>query len=119
MDNNDQKSLKQIIDYRIKKINELRKNGIEPFPYKFKKDYNISTALQSEDNLKDKAITIAGRIISLRSMGKACFMNIQDETEKMQLYIKNELIGLDNYDNIVKNLDIGDIIGVEVILFRR
>ena len=118
MDNNDQKSLKQIIDYRIKKINELRKNGIEPFPYKFKKDYYISNALQSEDNLKDKAITLAGRIISLRSMGKACFMNIQDETEKMQLYIKNELIGLDNYDNIVKNLDIGDIIGVEGILFR-
>ena len=52
MDNNDQKSLKQIIDYRIKKINELRSNGIEPFPYKFKKDYNISIALQSEDNLK-------------------------------------------------------------------
>ena len=118
MDNNDQKSLKQIIDYRIKKINELRNNGIEPFPYKFKKDYNISTVLQSEDNLKDKAITIAGRIISLRSMGKACFMNIQDETEKMQLYIKNELIGLDNYDNIVKNLDIGDIIGIEGVLFR-
>jgi len=118
LDNNDQKSLKQIIDYRIKKINELRNNGIEPFPYKFKKDYNISIALQSEDNLKDKAITIAGRIISLRSMGKACFMNIQDETEKMQLYIKNELIGLDNYDNIVKNLDIGDIIGVQGVLFR-
>ena len=118
MDNNDQKSLKQIIDYRIKKINELRSNGIEPFPYKFKKDYNISTVLQSEDNLKDKAITVAGRIISLRSMGKACFMNIQDETEKMQLYIKNKLIGLDNYDNIVKNLDIGDIIGIEGVLFR-
>ena len=118
MDNCDQKSLRQIIDYRIKKINELRSNGIEPFPYKFKKDYNISTALQSEDNLKDKAITIAGRIISLRSMGKACFMNIQDETEKMQLYIKNELIGLDDYEKIVKNLDIGDIIGVEGILFR-
>ena len=46
MDNNDQKSLKQIIDYRIKKINELLTNGIEPFPYKFKKDYNKNGFIQ-------------------------------------------------------------------------
>ena len=88
MDNNDQKSLKQIIEYRIKKVNQLRSEGIEPYPYKFKKDYDISYILNSENNLKDKTIAFAGRIISLRSMGKACFMNIQDETEKMQLYIK-------------------------------
>ena len=112
------KSLKQIIEYRIKKINQLRNEGIEPYPYKFKKDYDISYILNSENNLKDKSITSAGRIISLRNMGKACFMNIQDETEKMQLYIKNDLIGLGNYDKIVKNLDIGDIIGVKGILFR-
>ena len=118
MDNNDQKSLKQIIEYRIKKMNQLREEGIEPYPYKFKKDYDISYVLKSEVDLKDKKVIIAGRIISLRSMGKACFMNIQDETEKIQLYIKNNLIGLDNYDKIVKNLDIGDIIGVEGILFR-
>jgi len=118
LDNNDQKSLKQIIEYRIKKINQLREEGIEPYPYKFKKDYDISYVLKSEVDLKDKKAIIAGRIISLRSMGKACFMNIQDETEKIQLYIKNNLIGLDNYDKIVKNLDIGDIIGVEGILFR-
>ena len=118
MDNSEQKSLKQIIEYRIKKVNELRNEGIEPYPYKFNKDYNISYVLDSESDLKDKSIALAGRIVSLRSMGKASFMNIQDETEKIQLYVKNDLMGLDNYDKIVRNLDIGDIIGVEGVLFR-
>ena len=118
MDNNEQKSLQQIIEYRIKKIEQLRNNGVEPYPYKFMKKYNILYILNNENKLKGKNISVAGRIISLRSMGKACFMNIQDETDKMQLYVKNSLIGLDNYDKIVKNLDIGDIIGIKGILFR-
>ena len=118
MDQNEQKSLKQIIDYRIEKINQLRDNGIEPYPYSFKKEYDVCNVLSSEDKLQDKVVSIAGRIISLRSMGKASFMNIQDETGKIQLYVKNDLIGLDNYDKIAKVLDIGDIIGVQGQLFR-
>ena len=118
MDQNEQKSLKQIIGYRIEKINQLRDNGIEPYPYSFKKEYDICNVLSSEDKLQDKVVSIAGRIISLRSMGKASFMNIQDETGKIQLYVKNDLIGLDNYDKIAKVLDIGDIIGVQGQLFR-
>ena len=118
MDNNDQKSLKQIIEYRIKKINQLREEGIEPYPYKFKKDYDISYVLKSEVDLKDKKAIIAGRIISLRSMGKACFMNIQDESDKIQLYIQNKNIGIDIYEKVIKNIDIGDIIGVNGVLFR-
>tara|TARA_X000001036_G_scaffold98832_1_gene91796 strand:+ start:2621 stop:4123 length:1503 start_codon:yes stop_codon:yes gene_type:complete len=118
LDQSEQKSLKQIIDIRLEKINQLRHEGVEPYPYSFKKEFNINHVLLSERKLKDKSITVAGRIISLRSMGKACFMNVQDETGKIQLYIKNELIGIDLYNNIVKKLDIGDIIGVEGKLFR-
>ena len=43
-------------------------------------------------------------------MGKACFMNVQDEKGKIQLYIKNDIVGIDRYDSIVRKLDIGDII---------
>ena len=118
MDQNEQKSLKQIIDYRVEKINQLRDNGVEPYPYSFNKEYDIFNVLNSENELKDKTIATAGRIVSLRGMGKASFMNIQDEAGKIQLYIKNDLIGLDNYDKIAKILDIGDIIGVEGQLFR-
>ena len=118
MDNKEQKSLSQIIEYRIKKIDELRNNNINPYPYKFFKEHDISYMLDNEEGLKKKKISTAGRIISLRSMGKACFMNIQDEFSKIQLYVKNDLIGIDIYDKVVKNLDIGDIVGVEGVLFR-
>ena len=46
----------------------------------------------------------------MRSMGKAAFMNIQDEFDKIQIYIKNDIVGISNYNKIVKKLDIGDII---------
>ena len=51
MDQNEQKSLKQIIDFRIEKINQLRESGIEPYPYSFKKEYDILNVLNSENEL--------------------------------------------------------------------
>ncbi len=118
MDKNEHKSLNQIIDFRVEKIKQLISDGINPYPYKFNKNYDIDFVVKSEKDLENKEFSVAGRIISLRSMGKACFMNIQDEKDKIQLYIKNEIVGLDNYDKIVKRLDIGDIIGISGTLFR-
>ena len=118
MDNKEQKSLSQIIEYRTKKIDELKNNNINPYPYNFNKDFDISYILNHENDLSEQEFSTAGRIVSLRNMGKAAFMNIQDEFDKIQLYIKNDLIGLENYDKIVKNLDIGDIIGIKGVLFR-
>ena len=118
MDKNEHKSLNQIIDFRVEKIKQLISDGINPYPYKFNKKYDIDFVIKSEKDLENKEFSVAGRIISLRSMGKACFMNIQDEKDKIQLYIKNEIVGLDNYDKIVKRLDIGDIIGISGTLFR-
>ena len=117
MDNKEQKSLNQIIEYRIKKIAELKNNNINPYPYKFNKEFDISYILDHEKDLEGQKISTAGRVVSLRNMGKAAFMNIQDEFDKIQLYIKNDLIGLDVYDKIAKNLDIGDIIGISGVLF--
>ena len=119
MDNNEHKSLNQIIDYRIKKIDEFRNNDINPYPYKFRKDLNIYFINENEEKLKEKNIITAGRIISMRSMGKAAFMNIQDEFDKIQLYIKNDIVGISTYDKIVKQLDIGDIVGINGKLFQN
>ena len=118
MDSKEQKSLSQIIEYRTKKIDELKNNNINPYPYKFNKDFDVSYILNHENDLSEQEFSTAGRIVSLRNMGKAAFMNIQDEFDKIQLYVKNDLIGLENYDKIVKNLDIGDIIGIKGVLFR-
>ena len=57
MDQNEQKSLKQIIDYRIEKINQLRDNGIEPYPYNFKKEYDVCNVLSSVLNI-DKVLIL-------------------------------------------------------------
>jgi len=118
VDNKEQKSLKQIIEYRIKKIAELKDNNINPYPYNFNKEFDVSYILNNEKKLEGQKISTAGRIVSLRNMGKASFMNIQDEFDKIQLYIKNDLIGLEVYDKVAKNLDIGDIIGISGVLFR-
>jgi len=118
LDKNEHKSLNQIIDFRIEKIKQLLKDGINPYPYKFKKQFDIDFVIESENDLNDKEISVAGRIVSLRSMGKACFMNVQDEKGKIQLYIKNDIVGIDRYDSIVRKLDIGDIIGISGALFR-
>ena len=79
MDNKEQKSLSQIIEYRIKKIDELKNNNINPYPYKFNKEFDISYILNHEKELEKQKIATAGRLVSLRNMGKACFMNIKDE----------------------------------------
>ena len=56
MDNKEQKSLNQIIEYRIKKIDELKNNDINPYPYKFNKEFDVSYILNHEEDLKDQEI---------------------------------------------------------------
>ena len=111
------KSLKDIINHRIEKLNKIKESKIESFPYSFKSNTKIVEIFENEKKLQDKKITVSGRIISLRRMGKACFIHIQDEVAKIQLYIKTDNLDDGVYNDIVRNLDIGDIIGVSGQLF--
>jgi lysyl-tRNA synthetase, class II len=110
---------------RRQKLTELRALGIDPYPAEeFKVNVN---ALDIKDNydrdkLNYKDISIAGRIMSVRDMGKACFAVIQDATGRIQLYVRKDDIcpGEDKtlYDVVWKKLiDIGDIIGVTGYVF--
>ena len=110
----DKNNLKEIIKYRIEKLNNLRHNGYDPFPYNYNKSDNIDSI---NNNCIDKMISIAGRIVSFRKMGKASFAHIQDETGKIQLYLKHDILPDKIYDQIVKNLDLGDIIGCSGVVF--
>ena len=110
-----QLSLKQILDFRIEKLNKIKSSGINPYPNKFYKKDKISDILKSpKENLK---IETAGRIISIRKMGKSCFMNLQGENSKIQIYIKSDLLDDDLYDNLIKNIDIGDVLGIHGNIF--
>lgn len=113
-----------LIQQRIKKLEELRSLGVNPYSNNFRViDSSDGITEQygdlSSEELEEKKYhcTIAGRIIALRSFGKAAFAHIQDDKGKTQIYFKKEIIGDEAY-TILKKLDIGDYIGIEGMIFR-
>ena len=108
------KSLKQIIDNRLEKLKKIRELGVEPYAYDFTCSNNTS---EINDKLIDSKVSIAGRIMSMRRMGKASFANIQDQEGRIQLYIARDEVGEDNY-NLFKLTDIGDFVGIEGKVFK-
>jgi lysyl-tRNA synthetase class 2 len=115
--------INELMQERLKKLERLRGMGIEPYGVPFDVKDTASGIFQRYgdrrgEEFEDERIdcTVAGRIIALRSFGKATFAHIQDGTGKIQVYFRKDVLG-DKYD-ILKNIDIGDIIGVSGRLFR-
>lgn len=110
---------------RRQKLSDLRALGIDPYPAEeFKINANAADIKENyeRDKLNYKDISIAGRIMSVRDMGKACFAVIQDVTGRVQIYVRKDDIcpGEDKtlYDQVWKKMiDIGDIIGVQGYVF--
>ena len=103
---------------RREKANKIKEMGIDPFGHVFNRTHLSSEIRElygdiSHDELEEKDImvTIAGRIMFIRKMGKASFFSIQDKMGKMQVYISINDVGEDIY-NLFKSADIGDIVGV-------
>ena len=103
--------------HRLEKLGKIKDAGINPFPYKYSVSHNIESIIANQESLLDTHVSISGRIISFRKMGKASFIHIQDESSKLQAYAKNDILPDGIYDNIVRNLDLGDIIGISGDLF--
>jgi len=115
--------LGELIQQRIKKLNNLRSLGIEPYNGVFEpKDsteeiFKKFGSINKEELEKENIITsVAGRVILLRDFGKAAFAHIQDSKGRIQIYLRKDILG--EKFQLVKNLDIGDIIGIEGRLFR-
>ena len=108
------KSLKQIIDNRLEKLKKIRELGVEPYAYDYNQTHHSS---QITEELIDSNVHLAGRIMSLRRMGKASFANIQDQEGRIQFYIARDDVGEDNY-NLFKLTDIGDYVGIEGTVFK-
>ena len=103
----------QLINQRIESLEELKKSGINPYPYFYNKDTDAvdiqKLKLKKEEKLK-KIVNLAGRIISIRNMGKSTFGHLQDQTGKVQFYIRGD--DVKDY-KLLKRFDIGDFIGVK------
>ena len=109
-------SLKQIIDYRLEKIKALREGGVNQFPHNFDLKDKVSDLLEVKEPFTEEYQT-AGRVVAMRKMGKASFCHIQDEGKKIQIYLKSNMLEEGMYDLIVRNMDIGDIVGFNGTLF--
>jgi lysyl-tRNA synthetase class 2 len=112
----------RLVKERVDKLHKLRELGINPYPYSFAVSHRSKDILSKYDHLKPEEKTkdkvkVAGRIMQLRRMGKASFMHIQDDKGKLQAYFRADDIGDKTYD-LLKLLDIGDIIGIEGTVFK-
>ncbi|MCK5680012.1 lysine--tRNA ligase [bacterium] len=121
MNQENENSLRQ---QRIKKLEELKALGVNPFANGYTPSTTAVAVLDKYSQAAAEAladntdtVSIAGRIISLRLFGKAAFVHIQDRSGKLQAYIRKNLVGDDNY-KVFKLLDIGDTVGISGVVFK-
>lgn len=107
--------ISEIKSIRIKKLRNLQDQGVSPYGNRFEHTVSIAQILTDFD--EGMKVVFAGRIIANRKHGKVLFVDLQDQSGKIQLYLKADLISPEKF-GIVQELDIGDIIGVEGELFR-
>ena len=122
MENNKPESqienLSEVLQVRRDKLSELQKMGRDPFKIsKYNVSHHSNEVVDNYDSLEGQKVSLAGRIMSKRIMGKASFMHLQDQNGRIQAYVKRDDIGLDEY-KLFKTYDIGDIVGIEGFVFK-
>lgn len=113
----EKKSLNEIMKFRMEKLNSLREAGVDPYPHNFEPTHHSREIHEDYSKYEGETVTVAGRIMSMRKMGKASFFNVQDGVGRIQIYIKKDEVGEDSYAHF-KLLDIGDIAGVTGKVFK-
>ena len=110
--------LNQLRKVRREKLADLQANGKDPFLIT---KYDVTAhAAEIKDNyetMEGKQVSVAGRIMQKRVMGKASFCNILDQSGNIQSYVARDSVGEDSYKDF-KKLDIGDIVGIEGEVFK-
>ncbi len=120
MENNQEPEvdLNQLLQIRRDKLAKLKSEGKDPFQItKFNRTYTSKQIVENYDELEGKDVTIAGRIMAKRIMGKASFCHIQDGEGKIQSYVSINELGEESYKQF-KEDDIGDIIGITGFVFK-
>src|SRR5512139_2355709 len=114
----------ELIQQRIRKLEVLRKDGIDPYPNDFRathtsRDLHETFGSLSDEELKlvQKTFSLAGRIMAIRDFGKASFIQIQDRKGRIQAYLQRDIVGEAAFQ-LFKTFDVGDFIGLEGKIFR-
>ncbi len=111
---------------RLAKIDALREQGIEPYPARSDRTHTTTEAIERFEAGEEgwsagrdpEAITVAGRVMSFRQMGKATFAHIEDGHGRIQLYLRANIVGAEPYDRFLRMVDLGDFIEAGGHLFR-
>ena len=104
---------------RIDKMHKIEEHGWRPFGRRFEWTHRSADVKEQFETLAEAEaeVKMAGRVMAIRGHGKTCFMDMQDKTGRMQLYVRKDVLGEEDY-SLVKMMDIGDTIGVTGIPFR-
>lgn len=110
----------EIIQQRLNKLDEIRADGVNPYPCKFEISHPAADILEQADSLIESAeeVTVAGRLLSKRGHGKSGFAHLSDRTGRIQIYVRLNKVGEASYDAYSRLVEVGDFIGVKGVVFR-
>src|SRR5580704_6277670 len=116
-------SLETQLLQRRETLKRLGETGIEAYPYSYVRTHSVAQLLSTfsgplPEHGSDQVIRTAGRVMTVRDMGKSCFATIADGPHRVQIYVKKDVVGDTPYQIFQKDTDIGDFIGVEGTMFR-
>ncbi len=112
-----EQDIRELIKIRYDKLDALREKGCDPYELvKYDVTAKAQEVFDNFENFEGKTVSMAGRLMSKRVMGKASFAHIQDSTATIQLYVSRDDLGEENYAEF-KKLDIGDVIGIKGVPF--
>ena len=115
--NGQEQDLNQLLKVRREKLAELQANGKDPFQItKYDVTVHSTDVKEQYAEYEGKEVSIAGRMMSKRVMGKASFCNVQDLKGNIQCYVCRDDLGEDTYKDF-KKMDIGDIVGIKGFVF--
>lgn len=110
--------LSDLRQIRIEKLQELVGKGKDPFQQtRYDRDTFASTIVENFDDCEEKQVSIAGRMMLKRVMGKAAFINLQDSTGRIQIYVRKDALGEEAFEEFL-SYDIGDILGIRGPVFK-
>jgi lysyl-tRNA synthetase class 2 len=122
-----QHSLSEQEEIRREKLEQLNEMGINPYPYSYEVTHTSKQILENESKLlrdeetnpNSEIVCVAGRVMTRRIMGKASFFTLQDAENTIQVYIRRDDVGVEEYNTVFKKLvDIGDIVGIKGFVFK-
>jgi lysyl-tRNA synthetase class 2 len=106
-----------LVRLRREKLSKLKEMQIDPYPYAFSNTHTSRQIIADFEKLENTHVRVAGRMMSVRLMGKAAFFHLQDEQGRIQVYMRQDKIG-EKMFSVFKMLDIGDHIGIEGMVFK-